>query len=1044
MPRVVDPSTLLKGSGLASPNTVEAQAQTSPGGASVSLEAHLNDPKGAHPATAISTDDSKATFFGSNVQGNLTEIAGLVPQKLPTLGTLRSNTPFSGAPDWGILKLADGGLVARGLVTPSSSEEIPVGWDTYVYPYYWRAPSFATSLVFSPPGNDPSDPIFNLDPALTPDPSYTGGGSGTTHVGGFVRGGAFLQTARSLPVGPGNPVVVSGAVFPADRGVLALFHWPPGGDVTAFLAQPLTTRVVAALKMGLGIGDEAPDGTCDGAPGGLFEEGDPTFFDFPGRASGQYDLVEIHVGLDFMTGLALPDGPQPGAGQVRLGTDPNAGVPPVLGGIPILGGTTVATGGGNDNNLFSYRLPYLRDYTNLGHTPTIQSPRYFTKPIVSLDSGTSLETAGAYTANHADYWTYQVARYRHRFLLQSPPSDQGSYLLLHFQREADFEAFARDGILPSDPVNGYPLWSANLSDDTDPEDVLNIAGPTSASPGYHVLRGALFEDVNLAVGGGGLSFTYLPASPDTVMFASGVQYFVSRDVTGETFRIDSLRFQLTNLFANSFLLGSAGTPAQITPGLQHRDPVFLHLGGFTSEFNVVNGEGPQFAGILGYQRVFFPYHTLGAYDLSNPPVPADTADVELTGADTPIQILGDSTRCHFWQDAQLRVFAAKPVGHQHPMTTVAGFDFPSPGGDKILYHTTGDSPSVAIGSEYGNFTIGGINTPPRPNLENPRKDVEERFLDEVYRVRIFGFTAVDPTFDFLLNTGNLVGPGVPFVASPIEFPVRVASAAGFENASILYTHSHLLDLSSTPSMLTEAQVAGFPARNPPITDGAQNLVPFSGILQYPKADYTTGFRPSLAAGDTTVAQPDYSSISNTRRYIRAFDAAYRHASPPEPDVVGQPLLRLRIDGLRLSDFGFLAPGPGTAEIAILLKIPGLTSWMDVGRRDGDGPSKQDPLADGAGCQVVGPETYNDFDPITGVVFSRVLVNVGPLATVFANQVVEEETAPVLIQVIIKPPGAAFDFTQGGPNGSSNDCRGLVGITILRHSTGLGPNPFGPF
>src|SRR5690606_25524717 len=115
----------------------------------------------------------------------------------------------------------------------------------------------------------------------------------------------------------------------------------------------------------------------------------------------------------------------------------------------------------------------------------------------------------------------------------------------------------------------------------------------------------------------------------------------------------------------------------------------------------------------------------------------------------------------------------------------------------------------------------------------------------------------------------------------------------------------------------------------------------------------SGFRPSVADGDITVPQPNYSGVTGTRRYMRVFDAAYFHdPSAQELDVVGQPLLRIRIDGLGLSDFAYSIPGPGSSTIAILLKIPGLTTWMDIGRRDGDGPSKQDPLVDGAGCQVV--------------------------------------------------------------------------------------------
>jgi hypothetical protein len=179
------------------------------------------------------------------------------------------------------------------------------------------------------------------------------------------------------------------------------------------LAQPLTERVVAALLCGQGVNAD-----CDGNPGGIFEAGTPNVFSFPGRATGQYDLEELHLGVDSQTGDPLPSGPNPMAGQVRLGSDPAAGVPPVPGGIPILGGTTAANGGGNDNNFFRYRLPYLEDYSStsgLEYTPDIQKPRYFTKPPVSLNPATDLTQAGDYANFTKDYWTFQVARYRHQF-----------------------------------------------------------------------------------------------------------------------------------------------------------------------------------------------------------------------------------------------------------------------------------------------------------------------------------------------------------------------------------------------------------------------------------------------------------------------------------------------------------------------------------------------------------------------------------------------------------------------------------------------------
>jgi hypothetical protein len=352
---------------------------------------------------------------------------------------------------------------------------------------------------------------------------------------------------------------------------------------------------------------------------------------------------------------------------------------------------------------------------------------------------------------------------------------------------------------------------------------------------------------------------------------------------------------------------------------------------------------------------------------------------------------------------------------------------------------------------YGNFTLGGVGTPPRAGLEVERKDVEEKFFDEVYRVADSAMVALDPTYVPALLLGNLIGPGTPFPQSPIELPVRFAGSPpfAFGFASYLQNHFHLLDL-SVAAVLTEAQVCGLPDRNPPVTDGVANPCPFAGRLIYPVTDYTTGFRPSLGSGDITVTQPDYSAIADPDRvYIRVFDAAYSNDASPEPTVAGQPFLTFRIDGLELADFAYTAGfSPGNAEIGIEVKIPGLTTWMDLGRRDGDGPSKQDPFNDGAGCQVINPtDTFEGRDAITGTVYSQVKINVGPAATVFANVAgfAPPGVAPVMVRVRMKL-GNTLDFTQGGSGSTSDTPRALVGITVLRHSTGLGPNdaaPYGP-
>lgn len=1080
MPREVDPGTIQRGSGLANQNSVDSNSFTDEviEGQNKGLEGHINDPSDAHPASAISTTTSNGAYEGNNVQDNLDELAGLIPVRPPTLGNFSSVLGFSGVPDWGVLKLRDGGFVQRGDVAPPDPNN-PTN-DFWIYNEYWFPPYETQNIlstvfadnppgnVFTTPGNDPdSDSTFNVF-----DVGYSGGGPGFVHHGGITRTGPIVETARLLNSGvPDTNVVVSGSVYPADRGVIALFHWPPGGGIPEFLAQPLTERVIAAILCGQGV-----NGDCDGDPGGIFSDGDPDVYAFPGRATGQYDLVEIHTGIDNQTGSPIPPGPEPGAGQVRLGTDPAAGVPLVPGGIPILGGTTSATGGGNDNNYFRYRLPYLDDYTlatGIEFTPEVQKPRYFTKPAVSLNPGTDLTQAGNYANFPKDYFTYQLARYRHRFdtgVFGGP--DNGSYLLLHFRRETDFESFARDGIMPDDLFAPYELYSADMVNYTNPESVDNLVNATNpaiplTSEAYHLHRSAVVSDFDVGVTPLGLSYTF-DREVDETIIVSGIQYFLPNGTgVGTNWQIDTLNWSAGNLFNPAYLLGSSNLPpAEETPGLWHRSPVVLYLGMATADTNIINGLGAGYTGTATYQRVDFDYTDLdsvsGPFDLLTGPFVVSSADIILLGGDTPITFAGDDNQCHFSFEARLRVFARKPQGQQDATFPSTTFLFANPGGDQLLMHTTSHSPSFDSGGAYGNFKTGVGDSPPRANLENPRKDVEERFYDEVYRIARITLPGFDPTFNSGLLLGNLEGPGLPFgPLGPIELPVRFAGEpfATFGGASYLRADYHVRNLQTDALVQSELQVSGLPDRDPPATDGVENPYPFSGMVIYPQIDYSTGFRPSLADGDISIAQFDYSAAAvagRDRFYYRMFDAAYSNqlmAADREPGVVGQPFLTFRIDGFELEDFAYEPPGPGSRAISLEVKIPGLTTWMDMGRRDMDGPSKQDPLVDGAGCQIIDPTvTFNGRDAVTGTVFCQVRVNVGPAANIFANTGAvpgaPAGVAPVFFRVRIRPTmeGQALNFTQGGPNATTEVPRAVTGVTLLRHSTGLGPNdvdPYGP-
>jgi hypothetical protein len=1021
MPRKIDPGTLKTGPGFTS---VEKEATENLGGATPGLTSHVEAGGGAHSAAAIDIDRKPPLYDGDNVEDALDELSALVPPRPPNVGEFSTVVTLSGIPDWGHLKMVDNYLA----FSPSSPDPSLIygAWTNFVEPTD-EDPPFTVKNV------DPiTDPTFNVI-----DGTYTGGGLGDfTHSGAFTRdiGGPnpLNQTTRitsSSGVGGGKPIVISGVVYPADRGVLALLRWPPSGDTTAFLAQDLTVRCPAAIRLGSGV-----NSGCDGLVGGMFTLGDGGSgfdpFAYPGQASGQYDLRELHTGVSTIDATALPIVADTTSGQVRLGTDVNAGVPVVAGGIPILGAGTVATGGGNDDNFFRYRLPYLNDYSDgtngLLYTPAAQKPRYFLKPSVSLTPGTDLVQAGDYPDFPKDYWTFQVARYRHRFtlddtaILPSDPRDNGSWMLLHFRTEEAFEALVRDGVAPADE----DLYSPNLVDWTNPENPLNVVADDSASgfpaaPSYHILRASIFEDPDgdTAPTITSASYDYTPTL-DAVMFVSGIAYFLVRDGSGNLLTLDNITFNADDLFLNSYRTAEPGITGDSFLG--NVNPMVIAISHFANEtLPTVPGAIIQSASYVRRRRLELTYQELGSFTIADGPLPADSAIYDTGAGANPILPLGDVSEPAFSTNANLRGFLRKPLAHRNPFTA----NLPSPGPIlippldtmSVLVHSTDSRSGTVL---YGNILVapGTIEA----TLESPQKDVEERFLDEVYRY--------SETWDGLAAAvlSQLQGPGLPGAVSPIEVDVRAATTATYTTASWIQNSRHLDDLTAGPAS-SELQVAGLPDLSPELEYEELEPFPSSGIVIYPQTDYSTGHRPA-DPGDVTGAQRDYSTATGDRAYIRAFDVAFsRSASPRSPE--GQPFFTIKLLGVRRSTFAYVGPGPGSADVAILVKVPGLTTWMDLGRVDGDGPSKQDGLLDGAGCQVVGPETFDDDPSDSGVRFAQVKVNVGPTATLFKS--VNGEV-PVLVKVLIRDTagGRALDFTQGSVTGSLGSHTGVIGIEII--------------
>ena len=1043
MPRKIDPKNKLKtGTGLAGNDSIEANAfpDTDPNMAvGVGLEAHINDPVDAHPASAISYEN-EPIYFGDNVDEVLDELGGLVPPRPPTLGNWKTYLNFVGIPDWGLLKLFDEDKIGQGFVHPDNK-------GFAVYPYFLSLDT--KNWVDLPPNEErgadlSSDPMFNVY-----DNVYSGGGNGEqgSHAGGFERGGNIIETFNVIKGNVDEWCVISGSLFPADRGTLALFHIPAEGTLADI-------ECVAALNCGQGIEDG-----CDGETGGIWNYGvndDP--YQFPSAASGQYDLSELHTGYvnDTFTNILMVAGATPTeiiivadggssqevevgdkiyvqgststpnidgyhtviqrspGGYVISGTVTVDGAGGTVGkplepsdfspqnadnsagqvreGYTILGGTDVSVvpskgeDSRNKSNFFRYRLPYLEKYESLLWTPPHATSRYYKKPTVSLNPNTPLTNAGNYENFNKDYWTFQIARYRHRFSMGIKQLERGSFFIIHFKKEAYFESLLLDKQAPtSDQV-----YSANMVDWADIEskeniydDSTNVLKPSSS---YNILKSRIFADDrgdNAQIQP--IQPYTLVREPDQVLYVSGVQYFKIYK-----FGMDNVKFAVDNLFEFSFRMGGD----QQSDGFQMARPTHLWTGQFARRLTIHDHQGEDRG-----NRIEIPYSLLGNFDLSNAPQPNDVAQYQ--SLDTIF--FDPSASPVFSSDARPVVHVRQPVRHYNENYVISevGSEL---SGKSIMIHSTDES---IYNDKQANY--------------RPERDVSEFFLDEAYRWISDLNNTVHLTAD---EVERILGEGLPTVGA-ISVPVRVGAA--WQDVSFMEQGRHETSLAGTP----EAQFAGLPFYNPPMIEAVVEPNPERGVLLYPQYNYSSGHRPSVIDGDTSTPQPDYSAETGDKVFIRAFDCAFSHFPPPLrlPEAIGSSFLKLRIHGLELRDFAWSGGAEaGGLGIAILVKVAGLTTWMDIGRVDGSGASKQDAFSDGAGCQINDPsETKDGVDKITGIVYADVLIHTGEVAPLFENNVGE---APILVKVILKdnPDGRLLNMTT--PNIMAK-CRGLCGIELLR-------------
>lgn len=1199
----------------------------------------------AHPASAISFEGVADGFMVSNVEEGLLDLHGAMPKEPPHLGEWREGSGFSGITDWGFLKTNDISIPVAYATAFQATNVRPED----VYPYFYKAPSpliSGANLPFTEDGNDPqTDPLWNSG---IPTTSMHGTNIGASHVGAFTRDGTatgqevmrttLLTTAYNVDddvtgLALRREVTISGTIYPADRGVLALIHFPHarGGKTNVptigeFLAQPLEDRCVAALLLGQGIlGSEkcktdACDElfVCDGEPGGIFAVGvdadgkyDP--FAFPGRATGQYDLYELHHGKNRLdnTDLKAPfppagagqyrvfNGTTPAAGQVRLGTDPNAGMAdPTSYGIPVLGAGNIAydfatppsvqanvnaglgrtghTMVGNTivrmedpsapgvqwwtaANFFRYRLPYLKDYSaasGLKWTPTGTDPtntrerfRFFDVHQPTAATTPYLSEAGNYGQPFSeDQITWQVARYRHSFLMPSTvvagePDEVGSYWLVHFKKEEDFESFVRDGVMPWDATNGYEVYGVETYDTTNPSEgdgnivneqssSLPFDSPFGFAPDYGYVSQSYFPRRNTILltpshnaftAGGTFEWGVDSNAMDGVVYTSGIAAFLPNywnnafgGVPGDPFfGIDSIDInETTNVFfEHGFRTDEtwlAGDQQLVPPAL--KDPALISSPSpaTITFFSFAYGEHPTIAGTpsivvpqdsdtgLGLSdyhstllpsRVEIPYTHMGPsgvnqYSETNGPQRTDSFVISTAGGNKP-RLLGDDEYPSFVEGAKLRAFFRRPMRHRNPYDAVEpyspsdghGIVVPAMDDADILFHTTRFDITNLVG-RYGNFVRV---SPADPTVfwgyyqqYTTEKDSHEQFLDETYRyptsfdITSGGIAGIENTVYGAAGQKALAGPGLQgYAGGPIEVPVR-AGLNGEPPKSLNWAYDTWLSKKlnevdfavfgvdpNYDNMVGELQVRGWCDRNPPMTDRADAPYPSTGLLAYPKRDYTVVGSPDLrpqgpaGAGDLTSDQPDYSGLSGERSFVRAFDVS----SVVYPSPVGQSFVHLRIDGCKLADLAYHAPGvgglnrfstDGSSFIAVLVKVPGLTTWMDVGRADGAGPSKQDAFLDGAGCQVVGPETFDGIDEHSGIPYCQIKCHVGPVATLFASTGIEGTIVgevPVLVKVVMNHR-SKFDmeheydemtdtFTAvAGPGSSYSKLRGICGLRIV--------------
>jgi hypothetical protein len=486
MPRISDPKTsVLIGNGN-SPNTNINNLNT-----------QVNINQSAYTASQISTDPS-ISYLGDEVQSHLNDLEGLLSRppflgegsKSFSLGALSAS--ISGYPDWGVLKQADNSVFTRQETL--TFDGVSVDSDTFTLSpsdtfFYQKV----NPIPFGSEGAEPpTDPIFNIEHI-----DLVGGGQGASFLAGRLGDSetSSPNTARLFPFvrvtyseisQASDGFTLSGFLFPADRGTLALVHW--NSDINNLLTpassvETIRSRVVAAINLNGGIN---PNDIS------IFDSSLSTEL-FPSVLTGQYDLYELQTakyradlsnGGDNIAGKIADHS----LGSVRLLRDENAAffgedtdtTDTLRGHLPVLFGayewdTDTSDWVETEANFLAYRLPMLESYAASSlFTPNSERERFF-NVVQPASTTTPFTTAGGYVTLGENQYTFQVARFRHVVKYAEVEgvslNEKGSFALLHFKSETAFEKFVRDGIAPS----SEELWGVNLfnyADGADEENTL--------------------------------------------------------------------------------------------------------------------------------------------------------------------------------------------------------------------------------------------------------------------------------------------------------------------------------------------------------------------------------------------------------------------------------------------------------------------------------------------------------------------------------------------------------------------------------------------